>query len=147
MREFAPESEFVEPSRSFVLESVACAYCNEVRDVDLLRDPTMLSHPWRCPNCRHSISPAPIEARLIGQVRQRLVHAQTQDLQCAKCGAIKASNTRLVCSKCSGPFKCTASADTALAQLRTLLVVAQVHELASLEEQVRWALAHAGHKA
>lgn len=69
VREFAPESDFVEPSRSFPLEAITCAYCNDVRDVDLLRDPSMLSHPWRCPSCRHTIAPGPIETRLVAQVR------------------------------------------------------------------------------
>ena len=39
IKEFNRESEYQNPSASYMLRDVVCSYCNTCRDVDVLRDP------------------------------------------------------------------------------------------------------------
>jgi DNA polymerase epsilon subunit 1 len=49
--------------------------------------------------------PQSIEAQLVEMLQRRSLAYQLQDLVCGKCGEVKADNTQLICSTCSGKFQ------------------------------------------
>lgn len=108
-KEFSAGSDFSDPSISYLMPDVMCTFCNDCRDVDLLRDPSLAEHDWGCPKCTQPLNKAIIENRLIDLTKKRLVAYQTQDLLCSKCGLVKSSNTQLICPTCSGNFVCKES--------------------------------------
>ena len=77
MKEFNTQSEFEDPSLSYVLQDIICSYCNICRDVDLLRDPVLtgknrlqaeddgraLLSGWFCTNCGNGYDVAGVEQR------------------------------------------------------------------------------------
>jgi len=135
-REFSAETEFKDPSISFLMPDVICGFCNDCRDVDLLRDPFLLKHDWECSKCGHTLNKAKIENRLIDLAKKRCVAFQNQDLVCTKCGIIKASNTRTICPHCSGSFLSKESPQQCRKGFVTLLTIAKYHKFEYLEEVV-----------
>ncbi|KAH3743851.1 DNA polymerase epsilon catalytic subunit A [Pelomyxa schiedti] len=51
--EFASEAQFDNSHNSYVIQDVFCSYCNDCRDIDLLRDPCVMKSEWLCPMCNH----------------------------------------------------------------------------------------------
>jgi DNA polymerase epsilon subunit 1 len=69
MREFHEDSQFKDPSPSFVLRDVICTFCCSCRDIDLLRDEQLISpgvkDRWLCNHCNNDIDVTEIENRSV----------------------------------------------------------------------------------
>jgi DNA polymerase epsilon subunit 1 len=133
---FSANAQFVNPCRSFVLPDVICAFCSSVRDLDLLRDASLLGHNWTCRYCKHAHSRSRIEARLVDLAQRRSMSYQLQDLRCAKCRLVKADNLSDICANCSGSFMCTESPQSFESALATFDQVARFHRFEFLQQVV-----------
>jgi len=137
VREFSPEAAFVDPCASLALRDVLCAYCNDVRDLDLCRDPQLALGDWSCPQpgCRHPYDQGAVQARLVTQARAYGRAYALQDLACerASCRRVKAAHLADRCP-CGGRFSCTTPPAAAAARLRVLHSVARFHGFSLLEE-------------
>jgi DNA polymerase epsilon subunit 1 len=104
VREFATEAEFQNPCKTFILPGVICSFCSSVRDMDLLRDPVLISNEkWLC-TCGHPYNKSVIEASLVEIVQRHTMSYQLQDLICTKCQLVKPDNLSETCSSCSGSY-------------------------------------------
>ena len=87
IKEFNRESEYQNPSASYMLRDVVCSYCNTCRDVDVLRDPLLTgtqeyesslyydedmqprtlsaAERWVCAHCHNSYDLHTIEMRCV----------------------------------------------------------------------------------
>eukprot|EP00900_Chrysochromulina_parva_P027266 jgi/Chrpa1/9173/Chrysochromulina_OHIO_Genome00022984-RA len=92
--EFAHEGVWANPSISFVVPEVVCEFCGHCRDLDLCRD-----EHWACGECENPYEPEAIESDLVKLAQRRALAFQLQDVQCAKCKAVKRSNLSPFCQK------------------------------------------------
>lgn len=139
VREFSHESEFKDPSLTYVFRDLICSFCNACRDLDLLRDPELMngeSGAWKCMQCGHMYDVADIELQLVERAHQRSAWYQLQDLRCSKTHAVCTrlmSTTSEVCA----PLATDVTAEQVRQELSVLLRVAEFHHLEWLEETVR----------
>src|SRR5690606_16444821 len=85
VREFSVESEFKDPCLSYVYRDLICPFCNACRDLDLLRDPTLMNEDtdsWKCIQCGHLYDVSDIELQLVEHAHQRSAWYQLQDVRC-----------------------------------------------------------------
>lgn len=101
VREFSPESIFVNPCASLKLSSVICDYCCFIRDIDLCREEER--NIWTCTNCHKLYNKVSLEEELIAQCQRLVTRYLTQDYQCSRCHLIKPDNMSEYC-KCSGSW-------------------------------------------
>lgn len=101
IKEFSPESMFVNPCASLKLSSVICDYCNFIRDIDFCREEE--KNIWACTNCHKVYNKVSLEEDLIAQSQRLVTKYLTQDYQCVRCRLIKADNMSEFC-KCSGSW-------------------------------------------
>ncbi|XP_057534123.1 DNA polymerase epsilon catalytic subunit A-like [Amaranthus tricolor] len=141
VREFAPEAEFSPPPPSFVLPNIICSYCNDVRDLELGRDPSLLTQEWRCavPQCGQPYDREMMENSLLQIVRQRERLYHLQDLACVKCHMVKDSHLIEQC-KCAGPFKCLEDASEFRRKMQVFYRIAVKQNFQLLRECVSWIL-------
>lgn len=99
VKEFCPESLFVNPSASMKISTIICDYCNYSSDIDFCRDEE--KDIWTCPNCRKFYNKVFLEEELIKQLNILLFKYMTQDYECNKCHSIRSDNMSEYC-KCSG---------------------------------------------
>lgn len=143
VREFSAAAAFVDPCASHVLRDVLCAYCHDVRDLDLCRDPALASRDWRCarPACRHPADTDALQGRLLAGVRAAARGYSLQDLACgrAACRRVRASRLAERCA-CGGAFAPRTAPAAAAQRLRVLHSVARYHGFDVLEEATAWLL-------
>ncbi|KNA12254.1 hypothetical protein SOVF_127620 [Spinacia oleracea] len=141
VREFAPEAEFSPPPPSFVLPNIICSYCNDVRDLDLGRDPSLLTQDWRCtvPQCGQPYDKEIMENSLLQIVRQRERLYHLQDLVCVKCHMVKDSHLTEQC-KCAGAFKCLEDASEFHKKMQVFYRIAEQQNFQLLRECISWIL-------
>eukprot|EP01117_Protostelium_nocturnum_P018117 TRINITY_DN7510_c0_g1_i3.p1 TRINITY_DN7510_c0_g1~~TRINITY_DN7510_c0_g1_i3.p1 ORF type:complete len:2083 (+),score=451.15 TRINITY_DN7510_c0_g1_i3:185-6433(+) len=134
VQEFSSEAEFVNPCLSFVLHNVLCSFCNETRDLDLLRDPYLIAGKWKCNNCHNSYHKPDIESRLVEILQKKSVSYQIQDLVCQKCRQVKAENISNSCSQCAGKLVCKSSFEDLEKILIAFSNIAKHHQFEWLQE-------------
>eukprot|EP00850_Spirogloea_muscicola_P017955 SM000159S01786 [mRNA] locus=s159:288661:304957:+ [translate_table: standard] len=141
VREFAEEAVFRNPCLSFTLPNVICSYCNDCQDLDLCRDPLLLSKQWKCavPQCGQPYNREWIENALLQIVRQRCRLFQLQDLRCTKCRQVKSAHLADQC-RCAGAFECTEAPDAFRQRLKVFANIAAFHGFELLQECVQWLL-------
>lgn len=146
VREFNSESEYSDPSVSYVLTDVVCAYCNTSRDLDMLRDPSVGSSvdqflsegnksALHCPSCRNAYDRDVLEKRLMEDAEKANAQYTLQDFRCAKTHTV---STRL-CATTSvycAPLVMDISASSLQEKLAVLKRVAKFHRFEWLEEIV-----------
>lgn len=146
MREFNAESEFIDPSLSYVLTDVVCAYCNTSRDLDMLRDPSVGStaddfqlgsvvSTLHCLNCRNNFDRDVLEKRLMEDAEKANAQYILQDFRCAKTHTVSTrlcATTSLHCA----PLVTDISINSFREKLVILLRVAKFHRFEWLEEIV-----------
>ncbi|GAB2274640.1 DNA polymerase epsilon catalytic subunit A [Dionaea muscipula] len=139
--EFAQEAEFCIPSSSFTLPNIICSYCNDCRDLDLGRDPSLNTQEWRCavPQCGQPYDREIMENSLLQIVRQRERLYHLQDLACMRCKMVKDSHLAEQCS-CGGSFKCKEDASQFLKKMKIFYDVAVQQDFQLLKECVSWIL-------
>jgi len=76
-----------------------------------------------------------IECALVKRVQERSMAYQVQDLVCAKCGQMKASNLDEYCA-CSGAWKCEESPGDFRDAMLPYMNVAEYYGLSWLKETV-----------
>jgi len=129
--EFAHEGVWANPSISFVVPEVVCEFCGHCRDLDLCRD-----EHWACGECENPYEPEAIESDLVKLAQRRALAFQLQDVQCAKCKAVKRSNLSPFCQKCAGPFELRRSREGVERGLSTFARIASDHGMPWLAETV-----------
>lgn len=141
VREFAPEAQFSAAVTSFILPNIICSYCNDVRDLDLGRDPTLLTQEWRCavPQCGHPYDREMMENSLLQILRQRERLYHLQDLVCSKCRMMKDRHLTELC-KCAGPFKCLEDPSEFRRKMQVFYKIAVQQNFELLKECVSWIL-------
>ncbi|KAG2320129.1 hypothetical protein Bca52824_013342 [Brassica carinata] len=111
VREYAAEAEFLDPGPSCILPNVACSNCDAYRELDIGRDPALLTEKeWSCedPQCGKIYDREQMENSLLQMVRQRERMYHMQDLVCTRCNQVKAAHLPEQC-ECSGSFRCKES--------------------------------------
>ena len=111
VREFSREGAFQNPSESLRLAQLSCDSCTMARDLDLCRDEDLLPPAgggaedcsWRCLDCGAEYDRNGIEERLLGEVEALVAQWATQDLRCARCGALRVNEFMEHCT-CSGEW-------------------------------------------
>lgn len=136
--EYAPEATFREPCVTFTLRDVVCEHCGDCRDVDLCRDERLVEDgTWECLSCDRAYDVEWVESTLVRRVNERLRFAQTQDLRCARDGAIKVGRLASRCA-CGGLFKCVEHKRAAADDLRVMRSIAESHGFETLKDVVDW---------
>ncbi|GAU25117.1 hypothetical protein TSUD_274060 [Trifolium subterraneum] len=139
VREFAPEAEFHDPCHSFTLPNVICSYCNDCRDLDLCRDPTLLTEEWHCavPQCGQPYDREVMENALLQIARQRERQYHLQDLVCVRCNQVKAAHLAEQCA-CAGSFKCKEDATEFRKKMLVIFNIASRQKFQLLQECTSW---------
>jgi hypothetical protein len=71
VKEFSDDSQFRDPSLTYLLRDIICKYCNTSRDIDLLRDEVLCDPDrpkdarWVCTNCHHGLNALEAENRYL----------------------------------------------------------------------------------
>jgi DNA polymerase epsilon subunit 1 len=146
VKEFSDEAIFQDPCLSFVLPEVICEMCNNCRDLDLCRDPHILSDEdgrtmWRCSHCGNAYDLALIEQSLINAVQRRSMSYTLQDLICTRCNQVKDVNMMEYCP-CGGRYSRTLSSDSFTQQMKTFRNIARHYGMVILEDTVSWICDH-----
>ncbi|KAG0248938.1 DNA polymerase epsilon catalytic subunit [Mortierella polycephala] len=152
VREFSPESLFMNPCESFVLRGVICSYCNYCQDLDFCRDPHLLPKikkdtgevvlgAWRCQECKEEYDRDAIEESMVAIVERLVDQYQMQDLKCVKCRRVKADHLGEWC-ECSGRFVTMLGRNEHLRKMRVFENIAEFYDLALLKEIIGWTLAN-----
>ena len=136
----------MDPSFSYVLTDVVCAYCNISRDLDLLRDPSVGStadpflssgsaSPLHCPSCHNNYDKDSLERRLMEDVEKANAQYMLQDVRCSK---THTASTRLCAttSNFCAPLVMDMSRTVLRGKLSVLQRVAKFHHFDWLEEVV-----------
>lgn len=99
-----------EPSLVLVIPDVICPSCQNARDLDICRDPSLnpkslgqdmgepLEDAWQCTNCPSLLDKNLIERRLLELLNRRAVTYQLQDVKCQRC---KMVNNNIVSDRCA----------------------------------------------
>ncbi|KAL2752065.1 hypothetical protein ACRALDRAFT_1052995 [Sodiomyces alcalophilus JCM 7366] len=148
VREFSKTATFQNPSASLKLPQLSCESCTMARDVDFCRDADMLpddaaggareaaeTRPWRCGFCEAEHDRVAIEERLVAQVEGFVVEWTTQDLKCAKCGALRLNEFMEHCV-CSGSWVESVRREEIVRRLAVYGNVARFYGLRMLREVV-----------
>ncbi|GAO17735.1 hypothetical protein UVI_02033370 [Ustilaginoidea virens] len=138
VREFSKEGAFANPSESLRLVQVSCDSCTMARDLDLCRDEDLWSdggRRWRCGFCNTEYDRVAVEERLLGMVEAWAVEWATQDLQCARCQALRVNDLMEYCT-CSGEWKEKVSRDDTVRKLTVMRRVAKYYGLKMLGDVV-----------
>ncbi|PWA94332.1 DNA polymerase epsilon catalytic subunit [Artemisia annua] len=151
VKEFAPEADFKRCLFSFALPNMICSiviqiyhfgsYCNDFRDLDLLRDRSLLTQHWRCnvPQCGQPYNREVIENSLLQIARQKERLYHLQDLACSKCKQIKAAHLAEHC-ECAGSFTLKKEVTVFRKEMAVLLNIAVRQKFELLKECVSWIL-------
>ena len=121
---------------SFVLPEVICLNCNYIRDLDILRDPSV--HPgigWFCPQCEVDYDRNVVEEALISTLRRRLLAFSVQDIECVRCKLPAETNLALRCH-CTGTFTATTKPKMVLNLLDIFSDLSQQFQFKALQEVV-----------
>lgn len=140
VQEFSKEAEFQDPIVSYVLSNVICGYCNDCRDLDLLRDPNLVNNLWKCPRCDSTYDKDLIEQRLVDIVQKKMLSYQTQDIYCTRCSNIKSENLSEICMHCSSELKNKEDKDQLIFELQVFNNIANFHDMKWLLDAVHFAL-------
>ena len=117
---------------------VVCEHCGDCRDVDLCRDERLVEDgTWECLSCDRAYDVEWVESTLVRRVNERLRFTQTQDLRCARDGAIKVGRLASRCA-CGGLFKCVEHKRAAADDLRVMRSIAESHGFEVLKDVVDW---------
>ncbi|AEO59723.1 hypothetical protein MYCTH_2139989 [Thermothelomyces thermophilus ATCC 42464] len=154
VREFSKEGTFQNPSESLRLAQLSCDNCTMARDLDLCRDEDLLPPPpssegggggagggaagdwsWRCLFCETEYDRNEVEERLLGEVEGLVVQWTTQDLKCARCGALRVNEFMEHCT-CSGEWKESVSRGEVMKRLGVYRNVAKFYGLRMLGDVV-----------
>eukprot|EP00742_Colponemidia_sp_Colp-10_P004977 GILJ01005318.1.p1 GENE.GILJ01005318.1~~GILJ01005318.1.p1 ORF type:complete len:1434 (+),score=252.77 GILJ01005318.1:629-4303(+) len=141
VREFAPEAQFANPCRSFILPDVICSHCMNCEDLDLCREPRLIQGQWQCKSCEFDYDKKVIEQTLVQLVHRRSLAYQMQDLKCTKCRQVKAEKMTQYCY-CSGKYVLRESEKSLRTFAQTFESIAKYHDMPWLEETVKWILRH-----
>ena len=117
------------------------SYCNDFRDLDLLRDISLLTQPWRCnvPQCGLPYNREIIENSLLQIARQKERLYHLQDLACSKCKQIKAAHLAEHC-ECAGSFTLKKEVTVFRKEMAVFLNIAVRQKFELLKECVSWIL-------
>ena len=136
--EYAPEATFREPCVTFTLRDVVCEHCGDCRDVDLCRDERLVEDgTWECLSCDRAYDVEWVESTLVRRINERLRRTQTQDLRCARDGAIKVGRLASRCA-CGGLFEGVEHKRAAADDLRVMRSIAERHGFETLKDVVDW---------
>lgn len=142
VREFSKEGTFANPSESLKLFQVSCDSCTMARDLDLCRDEDLLASTgpnstggWSCTYCGAELDRVGIEERMLGIVESWTVEWTTQDLKCARCGALRLNDFMEHCT-CSGSWTEVANRKEINAKMVTMKRVAKYYGLKMLLDVV-----------
>ncbi|EOA39472.1 hypothetical protein CARUB_v10008067mg [Capsella rubella] len=142
VKEFSAEAEFLDPGPSCILPNVACSNCDAYRDLDLCRDPDLLTEKeWSCADthCGKIYNREQMENSLLQMVRQRERMYHMQDLVCIRCNQVKAAHLTEQC-ECSGSFRCKESGSEFHKRMEIFLDIAKRQRFKMLEECTSWIL-------
>uniref|UniRef100_A0A0D2XUW6 DNA polymerase epsilon catalytic subunit n=1 Tax=Fusarium oxysporum (strain Fo5176) TaxID=660025 RepID=A0A0D2XUW6_FUSOF len=137
VREFSKDGTFTNPSESLRLPQISCDSCTMMRDLDLCRDEDLFGEgaAWRCGFCGTEFDRVAIEERLLGIVESWIVEWTTQDLKCARCGALRLNDFMEHCT-CSGEWKEIVSRQDVSKKLGVMKRVAKFYGLRMLSDVV-----------
>eukprot|EP00128_Syssomonas_multiformis_P014704 Colp12_sorted_trinity150504_noHs@22435 len=124
---------FQNPCATLILPDVVCTECNYSRDMDLCRDPDLVGNDeapgsWACPECNAAYDKRAVERLLLDHWERRVMAFQLQDLVCQKCREVKGDNLNLYCA-CTGRFTLLHQRANLIAKQKTLLRIAEFHEM------------------
>ncbi|KFK43140.1 hypothetical protein AALP_AA1G085200 [Arabis alpina] len=142
VKECAAEADFLDPGPSFILPNVACSNCDSYRDLDICRDPALLTEKeWSCldSQCGKIYEREQMESSLLQMVRQRERMYHMQDLVCIRCNQVKAAHLTEQC-ECSGSFRCRESGPEFRKKMELFLDIAKRQKFRLLEECTTWIL-------
>ncbi|KAG6232381.1 DNA polymerase epsilon catalytic subunit [Claviceps purpurea] len=140
VREFSKEGTFANPSESLKLLQISCDNCTVARDLDLCRDQDLQGsnedgqgqgQGWQCGFCGTAYDRVGIEERLLCMVEAWTVEWATQDLKCARCGALRVNDLMEHCT-CSGEWKELVSRADIVRRLTVMRKVAKYYGLRML---------------
>lgn len=117
------------------------SYCNDCRDLDLCRDPALLTEEWRCavPQCGQPYDRQVMENALLQIARQRERLYHLQDLVCVRCNQVKAAHLAEQCA-CAGSFKCKEDVREFRSKMQVILNIATRQKFQLLQEVTSWIL-------
>ena len=162
IKEFNSQSEFVDPSVSYVLRDVICSHCNTCKDVDLLRDPHLsgnvaldedyrlsgsmvdpdddhnddapLASPhWICNHCGTSYDVQEVEHRLLQDFQRLQTSFLLQDFRCIRTSSVSARFCSSQSEFCA-PLRMDVLPGMMKSQLKVLQRVAEFHQFKWLSE-------------
>jgi DNA polymerase epsilon subunit 1 len=123
------EGEMDFKKEGFILNNFICSFCNSCKNLDILRDPTILD--YKCSDCSTSYDKDIMEGKLIELLNKRIHSYQHQDLECKKCHQIKYQFMTKNC-ECSGEWMCQQKEN-----LNIFKKIAKFHQFELLSELLK----------
>ncbi|EEB07800.2 DNA polymerase epsilon catalytic subunit A Pol2 [Schizosaccharomyces japonicus yFS275] len=146
VRDFSKDTEFIYPSKRLQLEQVPCKHCGNSQDFDLCLNEELwpertesgqlqFSTGWHCTICNLEYDRWAFEEMLVEVLQKQLLKFQVQDFHCAKCGNIRTSPFKSLCS-CSGAWKMSYPQEKFLDLLSVYRNIAEYYEFTMLKAMV-----------
>lgn len=136
VKEFSDDGVYKDTNESYVLNDVICNFCGVTKNLDLLRDETLMhassDDKWKCEKCDHLLDTQEIEQRLVGEGERLSTSYLLQDMRCG------ASNTMVVrlCAATSdmcAPLKMIVGPADIRRKLEIMLKIARMQNFEYLE--------------
>jgi DNA polymerase epsilon subunit 1 len=141
VQEFAQDTYFNDPCRTFILHDVICESCANFKDLDLCKDKLLLNNMWICDSCNAQYDKSFIEFLIIQKVKNIVDYYYNQDLYCKKCKMQKNDLLDTLCG-CAGEyvktfedniFKSVTNIKTTDELIDTLLQIANYYSFENLK--------------
>jgi len=145
VREFAKESQFLDPALHVPLHNLVCGYCNSVIDLDLGRESRVTKgaesnsmESWTCGCCGHPYDVKQIEMDLVRIAQKSFTSYQVQDLICVRCKMAKRDNMSTHCACSGAAFELATPKAAFQLQVRSFRDVAKFYNFDLLLETTSW---------
>lgn len=136
VKEFGPEATWKDPCASLVIPDVVCPSCQDCRELDLCRDPSLQHGDISCSLCGSLRDIDALEMKLITNLQTKVESFIIQDLKCKKCGATSTDHLQRQCHFCGGTIASSQPANLASRDIAIFGQVAAIQGMQTLQEVV-----------
>ena len=145
VREFSEDSRYHDIAASYVLRDIICGFCKTCKDVDLLKDPHLISgdkyYRWSCTDCGNMLDTVEIENRLLNETERLTSSFLMQD---ARCSVTHQVSTKLysAVSHIAAPLDMDVSPTAQHQKFTVLYEVAKLHGFSLLQSTLEEVIDH-----
>lgn len=141
--EFSEKGQWVDPAAKLILKDVVCTQCGVSQDLDLSVD---LNPDCECEFFDEKTHKRIIEARLIEELKKKVIGWNLQDVVCMRCNQVRHGDMGHLC-ECAGRFKCIENGKDLQTYFRTIRQLAAFYKMNHLSSTMDWILGSGARKS